>query len=101
MTNAAMTTTPGLALGVGASRRLVAVASLAQASRLYRDAGMAHTATGRRAGTFPEGRVYDTTTMKVVGYVSWNGRVWPRPGRVWKPEDQPLYDPAAAAGGAR
>ena len=32
---------------------------------------------------------------RVVGHVSYNGKVWAKPGREWRPGDRPLYDPSA------
>jgi hypothetical protein len=100
-TNAPLAPTGELALGLGRSRALVAVADLAEASRVYRrlcEENMAR--TGKGASAMPEGLVYDTTgaTPRLVARVSWNGRVWsPKP---WAPGDEPLFDPSAT-GGAR
>lgn len=87
-----------LALRVGRSRRLVAVATLAEASALHRRVCDARAArTGRGAGGMPEGLVYDTAgaAPRVVARVSWNGRVWA--DRPWAPGDVPLFDPGAEA----
>ncbi len=88
---------PALALGLGRSRRLVVVASLAEASALYRSTTDAHLrAGGHGASDFHEGRIYDTTgaAPAVVARVSWNGRVWAN--KTWAPGDEPLYSPAPA-----
>ena len=90
----ALATTTPFALGIGRAKTLVACASLADASALYRRACDAHVNAGLGgASTMPEGRVYETATMRVVGRVSWNGGIWP--GKAWADGDQPLFDPYA------
>jgi hypothetical protein len=98
MSNRSMTTTGApYALGLGRSRALVACASLAEASAIYRRLCDEHLErTGRGASTMKEGLVYDTTgaTPRVIARVSWNGCCWSN--RPWTPGDEPIYDPAAA-----
>ena len=91
-----LATTGSLALGIGRTRTLAAVASMAEASTLYRRACAAHAQrTGKGASTMPEGLVYDVAGAKpvVVARVSWNGRVWAN--KPWAAGDVPLYEPRA------
>jgi hypothetical protein len=62
-----------LALRIGRTRRLVEVASYAEASRFYAEL---RDRSGRGASTMPEGRIYDAETEKLVAVVSYNGRIW-------------------------
>lgn len=65
--------------------RRVPVASLAEASAIY---SAARDRSGKGASGWPDGAVLEDN--KVIGRVSYNGRVW-APGP-WKPESMPLYD---------
>lgn len=65
--------------------RRVPVASLAEASAIY---SAARDRSGKGASGWPDGAVLEGD--KVIGRVSYNGRVW-EPGP-WKPDSVPLYD---------
>ncbi len=55
--------------------------------------------SGEGASTFPLADVRDATG-RIVGHLSYNGKVWARPSRDWQPGDQPIYDPFAAEAAA-
>jgi len=62
-----------LALRIGRSRTLVAVANFAEASRFYAEL---RDRSGHGASSMPEGRIYDAETGKPVASLSYNGKVW-------------------------
>lgn len=106
MTKMITTTGAPYALGLGKDKRLVACATLAEASALYRAICDKHLEAGKRASQMKDGLVYDTSggEPKPIAYVSWNGRIWPGTNpRGWRPTTEALYDPYAPAqmGGAR
>ncbi len=89
------TTGARYALGLGASRRLQACASMEEASALYE--GLRDT-SGLGASRLPEGRIYDLSDSKPqwVAHVSYNGRVWQ--GRRWSEGSVCLFDPYGHGG---
>lgn len=94
------------ALGLGKGKGLLACASLAEASALYRAICEKHLETGKRASQMEDGLVYAISggEPKPIAYVSWNGRVWPGTNpRGWRPTTVALFDPSAPTqeGGAR
>ena len=95
MTKNITTTGAPYALGLGKGKGLLACASLAEASRVYR--GLCEqrmSTTGKGATGMPEGLVYDAsgTTPTLVARVSWNGKLWAL--KPWEPGDEPLFSPA-------
>jgi hypothetical protein len=83
------------AVRFGRSRDLAGVGSYAEASALVCRYVDALIAAGKSSSAFPKVRVLDGQTLKAVGTVSWNGRVWP-PG-TFTSEMKPLFDPSAEA----
>lgn len=70
------------------SRLTQEVADLAEASRAF---SAARDESGEGGSTFPEGIV--TENGKPVGFVSYNGKIFAKPGRKWAPGDEPIYNP--------
>lgn len=83
-----------LAIGLGRSRSLVAVADYAGASKAFRDARDIAEREGRGGSRFPDGVIYDIrgTTPRKIARVSYNGTVWALGD--WKPGDRPLWPDA-------
>lgn len=80
--------TTGLIMKIG--RRAYAVESLAQASDLF---CAARDKSGMGASKTPTPLLFNADGS-VVGYVSYNGRVWPGHPRHWNPDAKPLHSPA-------
>jgi hypothetical protein len=73
-----------LTLVIGRRHR-IPVASLREASTIY---SRLRDESGEGGSTWPDGRVGKF-------HVSYNGKVWSKPSRHWKPGDTPVYDPYA------
>lgn len=83
---------PALSLEVGGKR--YPVASLADASRKVE---AARDASGIGGSQFPTPLLYDGAG-KLIGYVSYNGRVWAGHPRDWQPDGvKPIFDNRGAA----
>lgn len=70
-------------------RKTYPVADYAEASRIVcneRDR------RGVGASRFPDALIYEGDNL--IGYVSYNGRVWAGNPRLWRPGHQPLYEAA-------
>lgn len=89
-----VSTTTSSPMFVHLGRKRIQVASLADASSGFvamRDrAGFGASRTPTPLITDADGNV--------VGYVAYNGRVFPRKPSEWKPGTVPLYDPLANSG---
>jgi hypothetical protein len=83
------TTETKYVLRLGRSR--FPVASLEEASQIvteFRDAG------NYRMSDMPASAVFEDG--KRIGYVSYNGRIWPGTPQTWTPDVRPLFTPRAA-----
>ncbi len=81
-------TTPAAPLTLRVGSRTYPVESVEDASRIFVAA----------RDKFGEGASNTPTPLlvrdgKVIGYVSYNGRVWAGDPKAWKPDDEPIYDP--------
>lgn len=80
-------------LFVRIGKSVMPMQSLEQASRAYVST-IEHLGLG--GSQTPQARIYDDGG-KVVGYISYNGRVWAGDPCDWKPTDAPLFDPRMVA----
>lgn len=78
------------ALSIRVGRKTYAIPDLAAASRLVCEA---RDRSGARSSRFTPPLIFDGG--RLVGHVSYNGRVWAGEPRDWKPGAVPLFDNVA------
>ena len=66
--------------------------TLAEASAAF---SAARDASGRGSSTMPLPEILQGGV--VIGYFSYNGKIWDHPSSAWQPGDEPVFNPYAEA----